>query len=531
MVSSSNDDIDKRLEYFELLQSKREKWQVIWNELKKYVCPQTESNKAIFDSTSIWSREQLASGLQSLLVNPAMSWFNIRLKPASGNNDNASSYNSGAVQEDSEQLKLIGQIVEQSIFEIFNNPAANFYNQIHQFFLNLAAFGTSVFYVEEEPILKQKMFFRNIDLKECYFEENKYGMVDSMYRLFTISIKLAASRWSDNKELQEKLSKNPDQQIEILHIVTPQDNNNGKAKNIMAYDSLYIYFNERKLLSSSGYSYFPFLVTRWVKEEGEAYGYAPAHHVLPDIKLLNSLRQITLKVAQKQLDPPLLVPKDGYYLPLYTSPGSVNFYRNGIADKIVPLTGMENILPTELEQNQCREAIFKAFYVDIFRMQKENKEMTAAEVGARSEEQMRLMSPMVGRIETEFLNPLIMIVYQTLLKYNMLPAMENLSNVGSAASSLPDIDIDYVSPLSKAQKSSAIVSIEQVLGFFQRIGIAGQSPEIYDNINFDECFKLIAALRGVPQTILRSEQEVNQIRQQRQLAALQQQGGGSEIIN
>ena len=58
-----NDDIDKKIEYFDQLKGKREKWNAIWGELKKYVCPQTESNKNIFDSTSIWSREQLASGL------------------------------------------------------------------------------------------------------------------------------------------------------------------------------------------------------------------------------------------------------------------------------------------------------------------------------------------------------------------------------------------------------------------------------------------------------------------------------------
>ncbi len=46
-------------------------------------------------------------------------------------------------------------------------------------------------------------------------------------------------------------------------------------------------------------------------------------------------------------------------------------------------------------------------------MQKENKEMTATEVQIRTEEQYRLMSPMVGRIESELLNPLIMAIYHT----------------------------------------------------------------------------------------------------------------------
>ncbi|BFD46755.1 MAG: hypothetical protein DMENIID0002_14010 [Rickettsia endosymbiont of Sergentomyia squamirostris] len=59
----ADNDLNKKIEYFDNLKSKREKWHHIWDELKKYVCPQTESNKVIFDSTSIWSREQLASGL------------------------------------------------------------------------------------------------------------------------------------------------------------------------------------------------------------------------------------------------------------------------------------------------------------------------------------------------------------------------------------------------------------------------------------------------------------------------------------
>ncbi|WP_342271127.1 hypothetical protein [Candidatus Tisiphia endosymbiont of Parasteatoda lunata] len=40
-----DNDLNKKIEYFDNLKSKREKWNQIWDELKKYVCPQTESNK------------------------------------------------------------------------------------------------------------------------------------------------------------------------------------------------------------------------------------------------------------------------------------------------------------------------------------------------------------------------------------------------------------------------------------------------------------------------------------------------------
>jgi hypothetical protein len=509
--ATTRDDLDKKLEYFESLKSKREKWNNIWDELKKYVCPQTESNKNIFDSTSIWSREQLASGLQSLMVNPAMEWFSISLPIGSNEADSSREY------EDSEELQYFTQSIQHHILGLFNNPASNFYNQIHEFFLNMAAYGTGIFYAEEDPNLPQLLFFRNINLKECYFEENRFGFVDSMYRQFNMQAKAASSKWPNDKSLQEKAAKSPDEQVAILHIVTPNQSKKNAATH--SYSSDYILPEERVVLSSSGYSYFPFLVTRWIKEEGEPYGYAPAHHVLPDIKLLNSLRQITLKVAQKQLDPPLLVPKDGYYLPLYTTPGSVNFYRNGIADKIIPLSGMENIMPTEIEQNQCRDAIYKSFYVDIFRMQKENKEMTAMEVQVRNEEQMRMMAPMVGRIETEFLNPLINIVYQTLIKYNRLPELTE-----ALGAELPkEIKPEYVSPLTRAQKSSQVSSIEQVLGFFQRSGIVNMFPDIYDNINFDACLKLFFEQRGAPGEILKSEREVMQMQAQQMGQMGQQQ--------
>jgi hypothetical protein len=80
---------------------------------------------------------------------------------------------------------------------------------------------------------------------------------------------------------------------------------------------------------------------------------------------------------------------------------------------------------------------------------------------------------------------------------------------------LPEIDIDYISPLSHTQKLSSIFVLKQVLGFFQRSGIIDIFPDIYDNINWDECFKLFFELKGAPQEILRSDQEVMQIRQQR----------------
>lgn len=39
-----DNELNKKIEYFDNLKSKREKWNQRWDELKRYVCPQTERN-------------------------------------------------------------------------------------------------------------------------------------------------------------------------------------------------------------------------------------------------------------------------------------------------------------------------------------------------------------------------------------------------------------------------------------------------------------------------------------------------------
>ena len=74
-----------------------------------------------------------------------------------------------------------------------------------------------------------------------------------------------------------------------------------------------------------------------LKASNEIYGRSPAMTALPDVKMLNEMSKTTIKAAQKQVDPPLLVPDDGFLLPVRTVPGGLNFYRSGTRDRIEPL--------------------------------------------------------------------------------------------------------------------------------------------------------------------------------------------------
>ena len=479
-------DIKILLEKLEILKSERGSWDRSREDIKKYVCPSSERAKDVLASLPSYAASSLASNLQSILVNPSSQWFSLNL-----------------VEIEKEDEDAIGwsQKITESINEVLNCRATNFYTQIHEFFLTLVTYGTAVFYIEEDPKLPFFSFFRNIPLEECFFEENRFRFVDTIYRNFKISLKIASEIWSDNVKLRAKAIKFPNEKLDILHVVQPKKDNS-----IKSFESLYISLEDKELLSESLYNYFPFLVTRWVQHSDSPYGYAPAHHVMSEIILLNKYRTFAIKAKQKEDEPALLVPRHGYRLPLINTPGHVNFYDNSIADKIHRLTSIENPRPTLEEQEKCEIAIRTSFYMDVFRLPKINKEMTASEVNVRSEEQMRMMSPIVGRIETELLDPLIRNIFNILMKYKRIN-LENTKNLS--------IETHYISPLSRVQRLESTRSMEHVLAFLLNSGIAKISPEVLDSFNFDEVLKLYAQSHNCPQNIFLKKEEVEEIRRMR----------------
>jgi hypothetical protein len=232
---------------------------------------------------------------------------------------------------------------------------------------------------------------------------------------------------------------------------------------------------------------------------------------LPDVKMLNEMSKTTIKAAQKQVDPPLLVPDDGFLLPVRTVPGGLNFYRSGTRDRIEPLNiGANNPLGLNMEE-QRRTAIRNVFYVDQLLLQ-QGPQMTATEVIQRNEEKMRLLGPVLGRLQSELLKPMIDRCFAILLRNNQFAqAPEFLSG--------QDIEIEYVSPLAKAQKGTELSSITRAI---EILGSLANVAPVFDYINFDALVKHVADLVGVPQKVLKLQSQVNAEREQQAQLAEQQ---------
>ena len=83
----------------------------------------------------------------------------------------------------------------------------------------------------------------------------------------------------------------------------------------------------------------------------------------------------------------------------------------------------------------------------------EGPQMTATEVQVRYELMQRLLGPTLGRLQSEFLNPIVERAFYSMLRGNALPPMpEVLQQIGG------DLDIEYVGPLARSQKMDEVTS-------------------------------------------------------------------------
>ena len=245
---------------------------------------------------------------------------------------------------------------------------------------------------------------------------------------------------------------------------------------------------------------------RWLKASFErGYGRSPAMTALADTKMLSKMSEVTIRAAQKQVDPPLMLPDDGFMMPIRTVPGGLNFYRSGTRDRIEPLnTGANNPLGLQMEE-QRRQAIRAAFYVDQLILG-QGPQMTATEVIQRTEEKMRLLGPVLGRLQAELLQPLIERVYSVLTRQEMFaPPPEFLQE--------NDVEIEYVSPLAKAQRFG---DIQSAMRLFESLAPLSQvNPGVFDYVDMDGLAKHIIRVLGVPATVVKSDEQVVQERQQK----------------
>lgn len=493
------------------MQADRAIFDAHWQEIVDYLMPYRQGITSsgtpgekkmskILDSTATHAMNLLASGLHGMLTNPALPWFSLKLR-----DDKAM---------ESDDVKAWLQDTEKRIYAAL--AQSNFGTEIHECYLDLVGLGTACMFIGED--MQRGLYFDNRHLAEMTIAENNRGEVDTVFRKFTMTARQMLQEWPKDcsPDVIEAARDKPDKTFEIIHAVYPREERNQKKKDRKNFPvaSIYLEVARKNILSEGGFAEMAYVTPRWSMLSGEVFGRSQAMIALPDVKLLNEMAKTTLKAAQKKVDPPLMLSHDSFINPIRTTPGGINIIRaDEVTGKIQSFPVPSDIGISLEMMDQLRMSIRNIFFNDLLQFAGDVT-MTATEVMQRSEEKLRLMGPVLGRLQSEFLRPLIDRVFGILWRQKKLALPpEQLQG--------QDIDVEYISPLAKAQKGSEIKSIS--LLFEMAMPLVQTVPDVLDNINTDEVVRYVADIQGIPEKIVRSIDDVAELRAQRQQAVAAQQ--------
>lgn len=459
--------------------------------------PGDDRYRKIYDATAVDALEEFSSGLNAFLTNPTDRWFHLRpISPKFAND---------------RRVKLWCEEVSNIIYHYYSSSSSGHVQAMNEGFLDIGSFGTTVVH----QYWKDGLRFKTFALGDCYIDENSDNRVDTVIRRVPMTgRKLAQEFKTLPPRAAEAIQKQPNKPFTVWHLVFPKSDELflEHVKPNKPFASIWLLQETVETLKFDGFQWFPYHVPRWVKLANEIYGRSPALKAMPDIKMLNRLEFHILKAVSKATDPPLIVPNEAFLVPLKTSPGAVNYKEPG-SDKIEMLEISRGFPVSEQKAEQKREAIRKYFFNDFLRMEKENVEMTAYEVQDRREEKLRLLAPMLGRQESEFLGPMITLSYLLLARFNEIPSPPR-DIVGG-------MKIEYTSPAARAQTGMRAFAMDR---YIQRLLPAAQvNPDVFSRVNWDAYSKEMADAMGTTEKILYDDEEMAQRRQAQEQQRQQQQ--------
>lgn len=520
MSDSLKQQLNKQLSQ---LKAERLSFEPHWRELSDFTRPRStrftasevnrgdRRNSKIIDPAAVTAARTLSSGMMSGITSPARPWFRL----ATPDRD----------LMDYGPVKLWLETVEQRMNEVFNR--SNLYQSLPLMYGDLGTFATGAMAVVADP----QRVIRTVPFPtgSFYIANGADLSVDTAVREFSMTVRQVITEFgtdavSDTVKSQWN-SGQYGQWVNVVHAVYPNlDRQTGKleAKH-KAYKSVYYEANstDDKLLRESGYDEFPIMAPRWEVNGEDIYGSScPGMVALGSVKALQLLQRRKAQMIDKITNPPLQAPASIKSQRISTIPGGINYLpmadvNNQIKPLFqIPANGTNGLLE---DIQDTRQIIDHAYFVDLFRMMQtvNTRSMPVEAVAEMREEKLLMLGPVLQRLDSELLDKLINRTFSVMAENNLLPVppdeMQGMQ-----------LKVEYISVMAQAQKAIGVSSIERFIGFTS--GIGQFKPDALDKINVDETIDAYAASIGVPPSVVATNEQVAQIRENRaQQQAMAQQ--------
>jgi hypothetical protein len=526
-----------------MLKLDRSTWDTHWRELgdvfnpRRYGKPLYEANKGrkknekILNPIGQLAIRTLAAGMMSGITSPSRPWMRLTL----ADETLADQVEAAEVWLYETTQRMLAQLARTNFYNV---ASASTYP-------DLATWGTHATMVLKDP--KTLLRFYPLQIGEYYLASSFRGEIDTAYREFVLTVGALVEEFGYDQcttRVQQFWDQGKyDVRIPVLHAVEPNRDHDprrgdwrGKAWTAVWLESSTPEDKKAGLLRKSGHSRFPGLTPRWTVDGQDVYGRSPGMDALPTAKQLQKLEyRLALEVALISQPPQSAPASIGDEGGVNSSPGGVTYRPssgNPAADKIEPIVDTAAIASAiqhtehaiERREKRVREFFFSDFWLAILNDERTTP-ATAEEVRAKKEERMLQLGPVLEQIQTEFLEPLVEMLFDAMLEAGLIdpPPQELVDAARQKGQGSIVFEVEYVSIAAAAQRALGLTSVRS----FLEVVAQGQQfdPQALDNVDVDVLVQDAARILGVNPKIVKAMDVVKQLRAARaQQQHAQEQG-------
>lgn len=510
------------------LKTERSSYDPHWREIAEVVRPRrsrfqtSESNRGqkmhqnIINGTATRASDVLAAGMMAAACSEAREWFQLTTP------------DKDLAEHGSVRAWL--QTVEDVMRHVLALKGTRFYNAVHEVKADCADFGTGVMLMDDDArdILRCDAF----PIGSYCLASSDGKRIDTFYREVRLTTSQVVKRAEGDLGRVSSAVKhsyeqgNYDDPWDVMHYIEPNEDyspNVTFGPRSFALRSCWYEVaapdHEDKALAEKGYHEFPILAPRWRVTGSDTYGSScPGMEVLGDTRGMQIIEKRKLQGIEKLINPPMTGPTSLQHVRLSIEPGDfVPSDATGAGQAYRPAHEINpaaiQVAAAEIREHEAR--IKAGYHADMWLLlANRERDMTAREVAELTEEKMLQLGPVISRFQAELYGPVIDRLFGILSRNGDLPPPpEELSGV--------ELRVEYTSPMAQAQKILSTRGIERHLSLVGNL--AAVAPEVLDVVDFDKAARLYGSALNLQTGILRTEEQVAQIRAKRAKAQAQAQ--------
>ena len=518
------------------LKLQRTSFEPHWRDLGDYINPRRprwftadvnkgdRRNQKIIDGTGTFAARTLRSGMMGGVTSPARPWFKLTTPDPA--------------MAEFGPVKIWLDIVTKLLIAIFLR--SNLYRSLPIIYGDMGTFSTAAMMVEESfkgDVMRTYPF----PIGSYYLSSNSRLQVDGFVREMRYTVRQLVEKfgkklpsgspdWSTFSTTVKNAYDTHQYEtwIDVVHII--EGNNRFDPKMLEAkfkkYRSAYYesgtYGNKQSYaqtgktpyLRESGYDRFPVLAPRWETTGEDVYGTdCPGMAALGDIKQLQIEQKRKAQALEKGVNPPMTAPTALRTARTSILPGDVTYVdTQGTQGGFKPAHEVSlSIRDITEDIRDIRQNIQRAYFEDLFLMLISDRRLqprAAQEIAEKKEEKLLALGPVLEQLNQDMLDPLIDLGFDYGLRQDLFPPPpEELEGLA--------LKVEYVSVMAQAQKLVGIGGIERFVSFVGGIVEMTQDPSRADKANFDQAIDVYGDRMGVDVGIIRSDDEVAEIRKGR----------------